>query len=464
MSNSSILQFLAESGFCLAVFYLVYILVLRKETCFQYNRFYLLASTLLALLLPLVEFPSLQAVGSFRPATYQLEPIIINAIMRTDRASEDSILDWKKVCLIIYGIGFCLFAFRFVRQVYSLRQIIRQHQAQIIRYNGIKLIRTNGKLPTFSFLRYIFLDNSQELSLLEQEHVLQHESVHVRQGHSYDMLYLELLHLLFWFNPLLLLYKKALVNTHEFIADACVLQAADKEAYVHLLAKQACLKMEFSIGNFFNKSLTLKRMKMIQQTNHRTSKVKKMVALPLLASLLFFFSSSKLPLTEVVKNQPPTEKNTAQNDASIAADEITAPQFPGGKEAMIKFLAKNVRYPAAIQKNSTVGNVVIQATIDKEGHLGNLKAVYTGERPLEQEVIDVLKKMPKWEPAQNEGTAIASTYLFPAIFIIKGEDGEIKPQAQPDLNEIYKKISADASNQPAYLAEEVIIVGYGMSE
>lgn len=331
--NSNILEYLLESGSCLAAFYFLYLVALKKETSFQYNRFYLLAASLLSFLLPLLKLPLLpyQPIATFRPITLQLEPIVVYAttggtIDANSGINSNSSIGGPELLLMVYVLGVCFFTFRLLRQLYAIYQFVYHRKNEVVRWNGIKLIQTNGQFATFSFVNYIFWDNSQQLTKPEREQVLQHESVHVWQGHSYDMLYLEMLQIIFWFNPLLLLYKKALLSTHEFIADSQVLQTTDKQEYARLLAKQVCLKMEFSIGNYFNKSLTLKRMKMIQTTNHHTPMLKKIMALPLLTGLLFLFSSNTSPVSELNAN---ATRNMKSPVAAMRAETVkeAATQF-----------------------------------------------------------------------------------------------------------------------------------------
>lgn len=277
---NKLLFYLLESGGGLLVFYLFYALVLKRENGFTYNRFYLLVTPLLALLLPLVELPFLPQP---EPLTIfvagRLAPITITATIAA--APENTWLTWQVILVVVYiaGLGFCLF--KILRQVYSLRRFARQTQAARFFWQNIPVHPTHGAQPTFSFGNRIFYDNTQPLSATETERVLLHEVVHVRQKHTLDVLYLELLKGIFWFNPLLYFYQQALLTTHEYIADAAVIKTTDQETYAGLLVKQLLRRMEFSFGNYFNKSLTLKRMKMIQQTHRRPSKLKQLLALPI---------------------------------------------------------------------------------------------------------------------------------------------------------------------------------------
>ncbi|MDQ4142081.1 MAG: M56 family metallopeptidase, partial [Bacteroidota bacterium] len=287
-----ILFYLLESDTCLLVFYLLYSLVLKRENCFQYNRFYLLLTPLLSLLIPLVELPFLQQP---KPITIfvveQLASVSIS--VNADSSLAASLFNWRTGLVILYCTGIIFFLFRLVRQLYGIRQFTQKTQANFFYWQNIPVHKTEGIQPTFSFWNRIYWDNSQALSEFEMERVLLHEVVHIRQKHSLDILYLELLRIIFWFNPLLYLFQQALTNTHEFIADAAVLRTTSQETYTSLLVRQMLHRLEFSFGNYFNKSLTLKRMKMIQQTHPHPSTVKLLVVLPVLGILLFVLSCAE---------------------------------------------------------------------------------------------------------------------------------------------------------------------------
>ncbi len=123
----------------------------------------------------------------------------------------------------------------------------------------------------------------------------------------------------------------------------------------------------------------------------------------------------------------------------------------------------NARYPSQAQIAKKAGRAIMQVTIDEAGKLRNIKAAYTDNPLFEKEGMRVLKLMPKWEPAKNNGTPVSSTYLFPFTFKMSGSDGNEMPLPEDNTKEVSEKISADAPAQPVYLAEEVVIVGYGVS-
>jgi TonB family protein len=437
---NDLLLYLAQAGGCLLACYGFYHLVLRKETCFQYNRAYLLLTPALSFLLPLVPLPDWLLAWPFASedsagtvlveASYSGQVLVAQAEMPAVEP-----FDWEPVIWTLYGLGFCFFAYRFLRQLFTIRQYIRQYQPEILYRDGIKLLLTRGQLPTFSFFSYLFWDNSQAATEDEKQKILQHESVHIAQKHTWDILYLELITLVFWFHPVLYLYKKALAQTHEFIADAEVIRTTDHREYATLLVQQAFKQMNLSLGHCFNKSLTLKRMKMLQRNHLRPNRLKQMLAFPFMAALLLLVSAENSsvagdmenpdPAAEMPENKlpgspdaalPGSGQNPSQGQAAIAV-------FPGGKPALKKYLAKNLRYPAEALKNGITGQAIILVTIDEQGRPGDFKTLQADNPYLAEEAIRVLKDMPAWQPASAKEAAQAYTLAFPFIFGLESNKG-----------------------------------------
>ncbi|ALI99942.1 M56 family metallopeptidase [Rufibacter tibetensis] len=449
--NHSLVPYLVESSVCLLAFYLLYLLLLRNEGCFRYNRFYLLGATLISLLLAILELPSSQEVASIPAFMPSFTPFVVNVPVEGEPATVTSGLDWKTALLLLYGIGVGVFASRFVRQLYHLHLFTRKHKKQAEKVQDLTIIPTQGEWPTFSFFRYIFWDNSQSLTPEEQERILQHERVHVQQGHSYDLMYLEVLTIIFWFNPLLYFYRKALMATHEFLADAHVIQTQDKAAYGLLLAKQVLQKNNFALGHYFNKSLTLKRLKMIHEPKSSTSKVKQVLAFPLLGLLALSLSSNQMLVQE---NSAPA------STAAVTSTSFQEPQFPGGTPAMMKYLADKLRIPESAQKNNEYGGVFVQVTIAKDGTPGDFKVLQARHASLEQEVLRVVKLMPTWEAS---GATSSVTYITPFSIIIDGfknDKNVIKQEFEQDL----AKVSAQVQDKTIKIAPPIFVTGYGPVE
>ena len=197
-----------ETATCLAVLYLVYHFLLRKERSFQYNRIYLLASLVLAFSFPLLNF-------HFNPETL---PNILNSIhqvgnevsnepiIEADRAysftitanSERPFLLWWEILLMIYltGVGIGLVKFFLRIRIFKETIWYKRHNTRY-KKKGYFFVKTEGSLPTFSFLNYLFWDDSQKLTEEEKTQIISHEEVHIQQKHSIDILGIELLKIVF---------------------------------------------------------------------------------------------------------------------------------------------------------------------------------------------------------------------------------------------------------------------------
>ncbi|MFT2010247.1 TonB family protein [Pontibacter sp. 13R65] len=188
---------------------------------------------------------------------------------------------------------------------------------------------------------------------------------------------------------------------------------------------------------------------MKQSAENKISKTRMILVLPLLVFLMFLTSSSTLPLSQ----------EQAQNKTSALETEIQEPVYPGGKQKLYRFIATTVRYPLAAHNQKMVGYVVVQATINAEGKIGDFKMASPAPNIFQEEVIRVLKKMRTWSPATQGGAPISSTYLFPVHFTYKDANDETFSAEKPNLKALVKSVSSESDN-PVYRADEILVVGY----
>ncbi|RDC65106.1 M56 family metallopeptidase [Adhaeribacter pallidiroseus] len=475
-----LLHYLLESGACLLVFYLLYVLVLRREKCFTYNRFYLLFTPLIAFFIPLLELPFLrqpEPLTSFiaeqvTPVTAPITPVPVQPkpfIVTPDAAypvGEESKFDYTIVLLLLYGAGVAVFANRLVRQLYFLHRFNRETQAERFYWQQIAVHKTYGRQPTFSFGNCIYWDNSQPLSERDTESVFEHEAVHVRQKHSLDILYLEFFKIFFWFNPLLYFFQKSLAHTHEFIADAAVLRTTNPETYSQLLVNQVLHRLEFSFGKYFNKSLIATRLKMLEQ-NRRSNWWRQLLALPVVSTLLFFLSASSLPMPEAINNPA----GLAGSFPAIAQEhfskkKFSEPLFPGGKEAMYHFFVQNLKYPAeSLEGVSSAHGLFVAVNVNADGTVDIPKYKYNPENAyafpsslpnaFDKEIQRVLLLMPKkWKPAMINGKTVASRYFFDFNFYCSNPAERL-----PNITE-KEQYEWDISNTPVVTSRPIHVVLY----
>ncbi len=298
ISTHILLNYLLEASLCLAVFYLFYVLVLRRQPSFTYNRAYLLLSSGLALMLPLLEISFLGGtplqLTSISPdfAAFMLPEIIIGGVGENVQTTQT--ISWQYIVVWAYGVGVALMLLRFLWQIFCIKRVIRKGHLKMNQNgycrNGYWVVHTNGRLPISSYFNYLLWDNQTKMEEADKKRIIAHEEVHIREGHSYDVCYMSLIKSLLWFNPLAHLYFKELTDVHEYAADAKVIEETDPQDYAKILVNQLFQGVGFSVLNHFYKSQTLKRLKMMELTKNKINKYRVLWALPVFALMFFVFS------------------------------------------------------------------------------------------------------------------------------------------------------------------------------
>jgi hypothetical protein len=300
-----LLDYIWQSTFCLLFFFGVYHVFLRHEKALRFSRFYLLLTPIFALTFPLINIPvdfykpdiSLEQSQLFRAwttvdmpesfvATFGLPEVIVKS---TKLPVLWEIKDYLFLCYC-FVVG--LLAVRLCFQFVQLRLLAQKgwYQAKYDLRNKIFLIPTFALNNFFSFFNLVFWDEDQQLQPEEQDQILKHEIEHVRQWHSLDVIYFQVLSILFWFNPGIHLMRTSLMDVHEFLADDHVLrQTPSKEGYLLLVVKMAFKGIDLSIANYFIRSTTLKRIVMMKRTG-KINWFKAGMVLPLTGMLLALVS------------------------------------------------------------------------------------------------------------------------------------------------------------------------------
>lgn len=243
--------YLIEYSVCLAIMLLTYRFILARTSLHQLKRFYLLGCLVLPLTLPLLEFNLYygEAAVIQQPLAIQQspEPFIelssdspgkARLNVQTERvlitAEAPSTIHWSFWVLSAYTLILAILLMRFLINIYRIGHLARASESEL--YKGHKVILLKGSATAYSFFHLIFIGEDDYRSTVTREHLLSHELAHARHWHSADILLLELLRILLWFNPLYLLLSKYIRLNHEYIADSQVLtQFGDSRVYQKLI-------------------------------------------------------------------------------------------------------------------------------------------------------------------------------------------------------------------------------------
>ncbi len=283
----SIAFYLLKSAAWLAGFTLIYLLFLRKERFFRLKRAYLVAGVIMSLLLPLITFhyrvelpaPVMQEVQVGTMAQTP-EPTVA-----TEQHEQKSPL---ALFLLIYSSGMVLFLFRTLVHIFSLYRALST--GSVSRTGEAVMVKTEKYTSAFSFFNYVFINPS--VSEQEAREILNHEMVHLKQKHWFDLLLVEMMSLIQWMNPFVWIYSGFVRQNHENLADEEALQStSDPAGYRAALLNQVFNARLISLSNSFNFSFNTNRFEMMKKESYSPyRKLKLLLVLPLMAIMMYAFA------------------------------------------------------------------------------------------------------------------------------------------------------------------------------
>ena len=340
------LTYFLQVNVCWLLFYGVYYALLSKETFFKLNRIWLIASLLCGLALPFAADYFAVKVVPTQLFVMTLEPFVVTATALQHNLATDTEGVVLKIVATIYGLGCAVLTMRFLAGLFLIFKLLKKSKRA--RQGGFRLVYTEGGVPPFSFFKFIFI-NPQAFESYDFQQIMQHEQAHVRQRHSFDVVFLELLNIVFWCSPLVYLYKTSLRNVHEYLADEAVLRDNAKAQYGRLLLRQRpsgmALSLTSNISNHFFSQLKKRILMMTRNKSKRTALIKYALAAPIFLILTAALASPKMPILakaealsetvvkavndELVDNQEVKSLNLTQKEtpqyASVKVDTTTKP-------------------------------------------------------------------------------------------------------------------------------------------
>ncbi len=450
-------QYLLLVNLYLVLSYSFYYLLLRRETFFHLNRLYLVSTAIFSFFIPVIHSDWVKNLFITQKVQHTLYTYAKPILVYRFKNIEEHHLTIGQLLVVIYTVGAAILITRFVWQLISLKKIID---------------RPEESAGAFSFFRNIKLGGNLD----NLEIITAHEQAHANQWHTVDVLLIEAVAIINWFNPVVYLYRLEIKHIHEYIADRHALEnGIDKAEYAMLLLSQTLKTPHQLVTPFFNHSLLRQRIIMLQKNRSKyTALLKYGLSAPLFMLMMILASVTigKTNVAETIKNKtehlfaktvvsftPATttvkkhanhvvyhsnaekpvvkESTYTLNDlgaapsakpAAIKRNEepvfITVeeePQFKGGMPAFYRFLSKNIQYPEAMLNKDVQGKELISMTVETDGSLSDIKVVKDLGCGAAKEVIRVLKLSPKWEPGYQNGNKVRVRYTIPISFNISKE-------------------------------------------
>lgn len=276
---------------CSGILFAYYWLFLRNKIFHGYNRFYLLASMLLSLLLPLLK------INFWQPAGQQSQAIrVLQAVSAGDEYMSNIVVtaqknNWSTEQL--YTIGYWLVSIIFflsmLRTLFLIRTLLKQYPVQLI--DDVAFVNTQHKSTPFSFLQYIFWNSHIDIDTITGRQIFKHEVAHIQQKHTHDKLFVNILLIFCWCNPFFWLYRKELNMIHEFIADKKAVEDSDTAAFAAMILQAAYPKHRFGlVNNFFYSPIKRRLLMLNKNKNPRINYIGRIMVLPLLVLIFAAFS------------------------------------------------------------------------------------------------------------------------------------------------------------------------------
>jgi hypothetical protein len=338
------MEFLLKSSLCMMVLLTIYHLFLEREKMHRFNRFYLLFALIFSLAVPFVAIEiepnevinPIAATGMIFEKTNTPSGQSISPEIPTDYFA---IIAWS-----LYGLITFLLLIRFAVNIGHFVKKVNKNP--LLKYGSATLVLVPEKVLPHTFLNYIFINREDHETNAVENELYTHELTHVKQKHTIDILFIEILKAVLWFNPLLYFYKKAIQLNHEFLADEKVVSSFDNAVfYQKLLLEKAAIGNPFYLASNLNFLLTKKRLLMMTKTTSKTkSSLLKLAVTPVLGALMILLCTKTIAQERI----KPSEIQNAQIEVTtVTKNELDSLQKANpikykGKE--VDFLKTKIRY------------------------------------------------------------------------------------------------------------------------
>jgi TonB family protein len=407
---------MVKTAVYLAGFYLIYFLFLSRDTMYTRNRLFILVSLVSSFLFPLFTI-RINENGAVAYFGRSLSEIIVTATGSS--SASDLILNGRSGAILflfrIYISGVVIFGIKFLADILRLLLLIgkeKNRHGNLVRFNGLKS-------SAFSAFGHIFINAG--VSAEEASEIIKHEMNHLKYYHYVDIILVESLKVLQWFNPAVHLLNRSLRSIHEFQADEDYLKSGIPVNSYQTLLLNHVLKTRIFIpsNNFSNPTLIKKRM--IMMTKKRSSRLadfKILIVLPVAAIIMAVISAcamSRHSSGSQVKNAPSSE--VVPEDIFVVVEEM--PVYPGGDQALMDFVYKNIVYPKEAKDKNIQGRVICRFAVKTDGSVYNVSVLHGVDPLLDNEAIRVLNLLSGWKPGMQGGKPVNVWYSVPITFALK---------------------------------------------
>lgn len=426
---SELITYLVEASICLAISLLFYKVVLSDLTFFGWNRAILLSMLGLSVVIPMLSFKLV--TGS----TVMQEVTLPEFWVGNPKDQEQSSFTWIQILFSIYLIGMIWTA---VRLIYGFIQSFILLGKSNLLFHKNQFIAVHPEFTPASFFQYILLPKFQ-MDDEDQQRIILHESIHVSKRHSYDLLFVQMAKVVFWFNPLIYLFENSIREVHEFQADQGVTKSFSHSEYSRLLLRLLTAGRGWQFMNNFNQFQTKKRIIMMNKTKSDQSQLLRfLMAIPIMGLMFFMFScdltnteeeiEGPTQMGEQAKAIGPSNLNARLaegKDGNEIFDVVeTQPNPPGGMEGWNSYLASSLTYPEQARRMGVEGTVIVVFVVNSDGSISDVDILRGIGAGCDEVAMQVVKNAPNWEPGSQRGKVVNTRMRLPIRFKLGNDEAE----------------------------------------
>ena len=464
--TADLFRYLLQANIAFILLYACYALCARGNTVLALRRVLLLVLPLAAAWLP--------AVAAWLPETEShaasLRAIVLPAVT-VGQAAADSREAAPPVLLLVYALPAAFLLLRTAASAALLLVRIRRLPCRSYGDHVVRLLPADR--GAFSFFGYICLPSGSPVAGPTDFRIV-HEKAHARLGHSFDVLWSEVVCAIAWCNPFVWLWRRELRLVHEFQADRVVCSTCgNRRGYqfslLHNVNSEAA-----ALSNQFNVSSLKTRIKMMNKKKTSAGRQASFLLLaPLAAGICLLFAPARAenartpqPTNDYVSQQTPaisraadaspaTAPTAARNapashpatagmqaaispaaaaaippvavDTVVPTDEEEevfaiaeqAPVYPGGETALLRDIMSNVKYPASALEQKLQGTVVLRFVIGKDGKVGKVSVQRSLSKDCDRAAVDAVRKLKQFTPGKQKGKPVAVFFTIPIRFALQ---------------------------------------------
>ena len=429
----------AKVAVALLVFYLFYRFLLKKETFHRFNRVVLVGTAVLSFLLPLCIITIHKPMETAAPLV--TEPAMVAELPEQELAplAQASEPWWPVALTVLFWAGVAFVLARVLISILSILRIIRQGEP-VREEDGCWILVTERNIDPFSWMKYIVL--SRKDWEIPHESILAHEKAHIAYGHSIEILLVDVLSALQWFNPAIWMLRADLKELHEYEADDAVLRTgADLREYQYLLIRKAVSKSGYSVANSFNHSILKNRITMMSKSRSPLARGLRALGLLPLVCLAIGLQAR----TVYVPVDKDSEKNVSEEKPRGYLSEIVVigyggPEAPRHHKSLEKdplpsiknpdmdteavcredfswWLNTRLVYPDEAKTDD--GTVLAKFTVGTDGKVKDITILWSVSEQLDGIVAQQIAKSPEWTPAMKDGKPVEMSFIQPVVFMVR---------------------------------------------